>query len=157
MPEQVWDSADVPERELRNGEPSGSAMPLVWAHAEYVKLIRSLDEGRVFDMPPQTVQRYVRDRRTCPLATWRFNNRTRAIPEGRALRVETLAPAVVHWSADEWATVHDTPTTDTGLGIHHADLPTHDVPRGRTIRFTMRWLDGDRWEGTDFAVEIRGE
>lgn len=32
IPEQVWDGPDIPERELWNGQPSGSAMPLVWAH-----------------------------------------------------------------------------------------------------------------------------
>ncbi len=47
------------ERELYFGRPSGSAMPLVWAHAEYIKLRRSLRDGRVFDMPPQTVDRYI--------------------------------------------------------------------------------------------------
>ena len=60
LPEQVWDSADVPERELFNGRPSGAAMPLVWAHAEYAKLVRSLHDGRVFDMPQQAYERYVR-------------------------------------------------------------------------------------------------
>src|SRR5581483_9709897 len=30
LPEQIWDSADIPERELFFGRPSGSAMPLVW-------------------------------------------------------------------------------------------------------------------------------
>ena len=55
MPEQVWDAADIPERELFCGRPSGSAMPLVWAHAEHIKLLRSLRDGAVFDMPPQTV------------------------------------------------------------------------------------------------------
>ena len=44
--EQVWDSPDIPERELHFGRPSGSAMPLVWAHAEYLKLRRSLRDGR---------------------------------------------------------------------------------------------------------------
>jgi len=62
LPEQVWDGADIPERELFNGRPSGSAMPLVWAHAEYAKLIRSLHDGRVFDMPQQAYERYVRGR-----------------------------------------------------------------------------------------------
>ena len=59
IPEQLWDSADIPERELFFGRPAGSAMPLVWAHAEYLKLCRSLKDGRVFDTPPQTVQRYI--------------------------------------------------------------------------------------------------
>ena len=55
LPEQVWNGA---ERELFFGKPSGAACPLVWAHAEYIKLVRSLKDGRVFDQPPQTVKRY---------------------------------------------------------------------------------------------------
>ena len=35
-----------------------------------------------------------------------------------------LAPANVRWSVDGWHTVHDTPTTDTGVGLHYLDLPT---------------------------------
>ena len=41
IPEQIWDSPDIPEHELYFGRPAGSAMPLVWAHAEYLKLRRS--------------------------------------------------------------------------------------------------------------------
>jgi glucoamylase len=59
LPEQIWDADDIPERGLFRGRPSGSAMPLVWAHAEYLKLRRSLQDGRVFDMPTQTVSRYL--------------------------------------------------------------------------------------------------
>ena len=59
IPEQIWDAADLPDKELFFGRPSGSAMPLVWAHAEYVKLLRSLKDGKVFDTPPQTIQRYI--------------------------------------------------------------------------------------------------
>ena len=59
LPEQVWDAADIPGRDLRNGHPTGGAMPLVWAHAEFLKLCRSIADGCVFDMPPQTVKRYV--------------------------------------------------------------------------------------------------
>jgi len=66
IPEQVWDAPDIPERELYFGRPSGSAMPLVWAHAEYIKLRRSLKENRVFDMPPQPVQRYQVERTASP-------------------------------------------------------------------------------------------
>lgn len=60
IPEQVWDAADIPEKHLHIGRPTGSAMPLVWAHAEYVKLLRSLRDGCVFDMPRHTVERYLR-------------------------------------------------------------------------------------------------
>jgi len=59
LPEQAWDSADLPERELFTGKPSGSACPLVWAHSEYIKLRHSLRERRIFDQPPQARQRYL--------------------------------------------------------------------------------------------------
>src|SRR5215470_18054788 len=63
FPEQVWDQRDIPDRELFLGGPSGSACPLVWAHSEYVKLIRSLRDGKIFDQPAQTSKRYVVERR----------------------------------------------------------------------------------------------
>jgi glucoamylase len=59
LPEQIWDSGDLPKHGLLNGHPSGSGMPLVWAHAETVKLLRSLQDGKIWDMPPQTVKRYL--------------------------------------------------------------------------------------------------
>jgi glucoamylase len=58
IPEQVWDAADIPERGLFRGSPTGSAMPLVWAHAEYLKLRRSLQDGHIFDQPAQVARRY---------------------------------------------------------------------------------------------------
>lgn len=157
IPEQVWDAADIPDRELFNGRPSGSAMPLVWAHAEYVKLLRSLREGRVFDMPPQAVQRYQVEKVTSPFAIWRFNHKCRRIPVGNRLRVEVPAAALVHWSGDGWRTVHDTRTGDSGLGIHFADLPTEGLPAGETVTFTFFWLEEDRWEGVDFALTVGEE
>ena len=46
LPEQVWDSADIPSKDLYRGRPAGSAMPLAWAHAEYVRLLRSIHDGQ---------------------------------------------------------------------------------------------------------------
>jgi glucoamylase len=154
LPEQVWDAGDIPSRELFNGHPSGSAMPLVWAHAEYIKLLRSLQDGQVFDMPPQTVQRYQVENVISPFAIWRYNHKCRRIPAGKRLRIEVLAPALIHWSTDDWRTFQDSRTVDSGLGIHYADLPAEDIPAGRHVTFTFLWLEERRWEGTDFRVEI---
>lgn len=60
LSEQIWDTDDIPEKELFFGQHSGSAMPLTWAHAEYVKLCASIGAKKVFDMPPQTVERYIK-------------------------------------------------------------------------------------------------
>ncbi len=152
IPEQVWDAADIPGAELFNGCPSGSAMPLAWAHAEYVKLLRSLHDGRVFDTPPQPVQRYQVDNTPSPFALWRFNHKCLEFSRGKTLRIETLAPAVVHWSADDWRTVQDTMTTDSGLGVYFADLPTKSLPAATPIVFTFFWVEVGRWEGVDYCI-----
>ncbi len=104
IPEQVWDTDDIPERGLRLGRPTGSAMPLVWAHSEYVKLCRSLMDGKVFDMPPQTVQRYIVDKVGSRFAPWRYNNKCQVMPAGMILRLEVQDAADVHWSIDDWET-----------------------------------------------------
>ena len=46
IPEQIWDTDPIPAYGLVPGKPSGSAMPLVWAHAEFAKLCHSLAIGR---------------------------------------------------------------------------------------------------------------
>jgi glucoamylase len=155
LPEQVWDAPDVPERELVFGGATGSARPLAWAHAEYLKLRRSLHDGRVFDQPPQAVQRYLVDDPTeMPYDTWRFNNKARAMTMGRILRVETLAPSVVHWGINGWARLQDVVADDTKLGVWVADLDTRELPPGSRIDFTFYWPGADRWEQEDFVVII---
>ncbi|MBS0613272.1 MAG: glucan 1,4-alpha-glucosidase [Proteobacteria bacterium] len=154
LPEQIWDAPDIPRRELYFGRPSGSAMPLVWAHAEYIKLLRSLREERVFDMPPQTVERYITRNTGSGYTIWRFNHKRRSIPAGRVLRIETLAVASVHWSDDGWKVTHDSTTQDTGVGVHKVDLPTSRLAPGTAIRFTFFWHEAARWEGMDFEVVV---
>jgi glucoamylase len=160
IPEQVWDGADIPELELFNGRPAGSAMPLVWAHAEYVKLLRSLRDGQVFDCPPTSHARYVMSNNEPRVAVWRFTLQRRDFPAGRNLRLDTLAPSRVRWSVNDWASSEDLASEDLGVGVHTVELPTATLPPGSTVRFTFYWPEVDRWEGADFMVvtdEVKGE
>jgi glucoamylase len=154
LPEQVWDEADIPALELFRGKPSGSACPLVWAHAEYIKLRRSIRDGKIFDQPPQTVKRYLVDKHVRQVFGWRFNNKTRSLPRYKTLRIVLLIPGRVHWTIDNWTTFHDTDTRDTGLGIHILDLPTASLPAGGQVEFTFFWPAENRWEGTDYIVTV---
>ncbi|MGH9498321.1 MAG: glucan 1,4-alpha-glucosidase [Terriglobales bacterium] len=154
LPEQVWDAPDLPEAELFTGKGTGSACPLVWAHSEYIKLRRSLRDGKIFDQPPQPVHRYQVQKRKSLYWGWRFNNKCRTMPPGKQLRLVLPAPAMVHWSFDDWKTTHDLESVDTGLGACVADLPSDQLPVGRTIVFTLYWLQEQRWEGTDFSVAV---
>ena len=155
LSEQIWDATDMPERELFFGRPSGAAMPLVWAHSEYLKLLRSLRDGCVFDMPRQTRQRYLTGKTESPRLVWRFNHKIRTMPAGKILRIETLEPAIVHWSVDDWQSWQDTATSDTGLGMHLADLGTGPLVAGKQARFTFYWPGAGHWEGEDFAVRAK--
>jgi len=157
LPEQVWDTSDIPGYGLRFGQPSGSAMPLVWAHAEQLKLRRSLRDGRIFDLPPQPVRRYLSERIVSPRMVWRFNHKIRSLPAGKTLRIETLAPAAVHWTAGDWNAYQDEMTHDVGLEIHFADLATRALPEGKEVRFTFYWPVTGNWEGVDFSVRIEPE
>ena len=111
----------------------GSAMPLVWAHAEYVKLLRSLRDGRVFDTA--AADRAALPRRQAPprrRVVWRFNHKLRAHAARRAACASRRwRRRVVHWSADGWRTVTDAEACDTGLGVWVADLPTAELAGGR--------------------------
>ncbi len=154
LPEQVWDADDISALELFRGKPTGSACPLVWAHAEYVKLRRSLRDGKIFDQPPQAVQRYLVEKPTRQVFGWRFNNKPRSIPRNKKLRIILLMPAMVHWSIDGWKTAADTNTRDTGLGTYVVDLPTASLPTGSSAVFTFYWPQEQRWEGRDYSVVV---
>ena len=74
MPEQIWDAPNLPSRYLRLGGPTGAALPLLWAHSEYVKLQRSAADGKIFDLIEAAYDRYVRggsERHT--IEVWKFN------------------------------------------------------------------------------------
>ncbi len=59
IPEQVWDGVgkDSPHGYAR-GEGTDSATPLAWSHAEYVKLLRSVSDGAVWDSYAPVKARY---------------------------------------------------------------------------------------------------
>ena len=154
LPEQVWDAEDIASRELYNGKAAGSAMPLVWAHSEYVKLLRSLHEGNVYDCPPQTHARYVVQQRLPRVSVWRFNFPHGALRQGCVLRLDLHEPARVRWSADDWATCTDTESHEIARGLHVAELPTDALAAGSAVHFTFYWPDAARWEGQNFTMQV---
>ena len=131
IPEQVWDAEDIPERFLYNGHPAGSGMPLVWAHSEYIKLLRSLHANAVWDMPPQTVDRYLREGHSADFQIWTTKQRRGWLSPGKNLRVDLEAPAEVEWTLDGDTKV--THTSETGFGLHVAMLPLAGAGGGAKI------------------------
>jgi glucoamylase len=154
IPEQVWDTKDIPERELFAGKASGSACPLVWAHSEYIKLRRSLIDGKIFDQPSQTVERYITKKVTAELFNWRFNNKARTLPRGKKLRILLMDAARVHWSFDNWQTAQDSDSQQSGWNLQHVDLATEALATGQQIAFTFFWKNAARWEGKNYQIVV---
>jgi glucoamylase len=157
IPEQVWDAPDIPGRHLYIGKPTGSATPLVWAHAEFLKLLASVELGHSVDRPQPVWDRYRGEASAVPWHTWRFDQQSPTLPAGKILRLEVLAPAYARWSADHWRSSRDGYSRDTGLGIHVVDLATDGLAAGTTISFTFYWADEERWEDQNFTVEVVGD
>lgn len=59
IPEQVWDRRDSPRPELRFGEGTGSATPLAWSMAQFIRLAINVEAGRNVETPEPTLARYV--------------------------------------------------------------------------------------------------
>jgi glucoamylase len=153
IPEQVWDEPDRPEIHMYLGRPTGSAMPLMWAHAEYIKLLRSLHDGRVFDLVPPVAERYGERKGVRPLEVWKPNRHARSVRAGTTLRVLALEPFRLHHSRDGWQHKQDTTSTGTVLGVEYVDLPTTADARA-PLTFTFFWTSTQRWEGQDYQVEV---
>jgi len=154
IPEQVWDTPDAPTRHLCFGGPTGSALPLLWAHAEYVALKRSAADGKVFDRIQAAYDRYVRgggERRA--IEVWKLNRQVRTAAAGSILRIQASSPFLLHWTADEWQHWTDSRSRATSVGVAFVDIPLR--VQKAPIRFTFLWVEENRWEGKDYHVELQ--
>lgn len=156
LPEQSWDEPDRPEIYEWLGKPTGSAMPLMWAHAEYIKLLRSTADGKVYDAIPAVADRYLGKRENLVrMEVWKPSRHVRFMRAGEFLRVQGSQPFTLHWSSDDWHTVTDTESHRNALQIDYVDLREVITKSGSCIRFTLFWKDDNRWEGHDYAVTAR--
>jgi glucoamylase len=155
FPEQIWDAEDIPKYTLYNGHSTGAAKPLVWAHAEYITLLRSIKNNEVFGMPPQTVKRYLKDKVRSSIALWRFKHRITKMPKGKKLRIQSNEMCKVRWTIDDWKTAHEEDMqAEPNLHIYFLDLPMERLNSGTKIEFTFFWTLLQKWEGTNYNVDI---
>src|SRR5215510_12310370 len=153
IPEQIWDAPDLPERHFVFGGSTDAALPLLWAHAECVKLRRSASDGKGCDLIEPAYDRYVRrDRQSSAIEVWKFNRQVPAIDMGTRLRIQASSPFLLHWTVDEWLHSTDTRSTATSVDVEFVDLPLPE--QQATIRFTFLWVDENRWEGKDYEVAL---
>ena len=140
LPEQVWLGGDLAGERFKPGLSTGSAMPLCWAHAEYLCLVRSRADGLPFDRIAPACERYVQQHPGSEFEMWTCEHRLSRIPVGKVLRVIVASPAVIRWSATGGA-AGDVSANETSLGLWFADLPTGELPAGGEIEFIWHCAD----------------
>ncbi len=154
LPEQVWDerkSLSTTAGPVVLGDPAGSAMPLAWAHAEYLKLVRSIHDGRVFDRISAAEARYGEGPVPSPFEVWKQRRPIAEMRAGKRLRILSADPFEVLYSADNWASKRSLASRELGAAGSVADLPPSSD--GELV-FTLYWPRERRWQGRDFRVKI---
>ncbi|MBX9650298.1 MAG: glycosyl hydrolase [Xanthobacteraceae bacterium] len=152
IPEQIWDASPVRQRHLHPGRPTGSAMPLAWAHAEFIKLAASRSLGHPFDRPKATWDKYRGEVPAAGTAFWwphapiqRFAFECRVV-------IALPRLGTVRWGTNGWQSITETQAEETGLGFYAVVLDTSALSSGQRVDFTIRWANGD-WIGADFSLQ----
>ncbi len=155
MPEQVWDAAPIPELRLIPGKPTGSAMPLAWTHAEFIKLMVSRHIGHPVDRPSVVWTRYGGHRPAVACAIWCLHAPIVEVGAGMPISIALPRPALIHWGVDGWRNPADEETTATGLGLHACALDAQAFAGAHAIDFTIQWCDTRDWIGQNFRIHVQ--
>jgi glucoamylase len=60
IPEQVWDQADPTESRFVFGSGTGSATPLSWSMAQFIRLVVCIEEKRIVEQPAVVANHFLR-------------------------------------------------------------------------------------------------
>jgi glucoamylase len=157
LPEQAWDSPAIAARFLFPGRPTGSAMPLVWAHAEFLKLLVARERGAPCERLASLDARYGGERPEAATWHWRSDAPFAAMPRGRHLQIEAGGPFTLHIGVGGWQRVEDREAQPVGLGMYGVRLDAAWIETAATtgvleINFTRRF--DEVWEGADYLVVV---
>jgi glucoamylase len=156
LPEQIWDQPDIPSMFMFFGRPCGSAMPLVWAHAEYIRLLRSLRDKKVFDQIPLVAERYLNNRGRKDLEVWKSHRRVRTIAAGKTLRIQSPGQFLLRWSSDGGQPKEESTAVASGLGISFVDIETR-ADQTAPVRFSFAWSDSGQPDSSIYEIGIDTE
>jgi glucoamylase len=123
-----------PSASLYFGKPSLSATPLVWAHAELIKLACARAAGQPLEILPAVAARYAVPR--TPSGHWRRWHPFPELQSGRALVVEDLAPFELSYRLDGGAT-QTRSSVPLSFGLHGVTLAGTELAGVATVIFRL--------------------
>jgi glucoamylase len=153
LPEQIWDAPDLPGRGMCFGRPSGSAMPLAWAHSEYIKLLRSVEDGEIFDRVEPVEKRYLGGLRARQIEICNRHHLLAEIEPGKTVRIIESSRFRLVWTQDGWKTGGTIESKPICNSVFYADMHIDKKAQG-AVSFTFYWPAEDRWEGKNYDVRI---
>jgi glucoamylase len=151
LPEQVWDTEPIPSLELLPGRPSGSAMPLLWSHAEFLKLLVAHERGRPIELLESVERRYRGSSLHLPESWhWRDEVPVLHLQSGRGLLIEDRQPFTVHLGFDGWQQAQDREALPQPFGLWSVRLAAAELA-GRT-ELNFKRFRAQQWEEVDHRV-----
>jgi len=143
LPEQVWDGSTVAEKRLLPGSPTGSAMPLAWTHAEFVKLLLSSQRGATFDCPRAVFDRYRQGKAQVRRSVWSERAPVRDFSLGTALRIVVDSATTIRWRDRADRDWQESATEPVFPGVRTLVLPTSELPAGSRVEILLKRNDSN--------------
>ncbi|GAA4007919.1 glucan 1,4-alpha-glucosidase [Deinococcus rubellus] len=153
FPEQVWDTE--PEKTFEPGKPAGSAMPLVWAHAEYLKLLWARQNGRSYETLEAVKDRYLSGSPAPKVTFWTTNAPVFRLAANLDLSVQDTQPFTLHFGfgdAGQWTSIQDKDAEEGEFGLWQVRFTARELAGRGRLNFVRRYDSG--WESQNWRVEL---
>lgn len=152
LPEQIWDQEDIRRYGLYKGRPSGSAMPLIWAHAEFIKLIYIHISQKPIEQLSCVTDRYLKNKQKSDAIYWYDTISCGSVSSKYKLWIQANSSFNLHYGFDGWNDIQDKASQALGFGMHGVCLNLKNLA-GKTINFT-RHFDDNGWEGKNWVLPV---
>lgn len=146
IPEQIWDSEAIPEHYLYPGKPSGSAMPLVWAHAEFLKLLYAMKQGEPLELLDSVKKRYKFQVPRAKTWHWRSDTPFSSLPTGRNLIIEASQTFSLEYQLGDTDPQEKT-AQKLGLGIYGLRFKRTELSNHKMLNFSLRFQTDESKNG----------
>ena len=154
IPEQVWDGEALAMHRLSPGTPTGSAMPLAWAHAEFIKLAYSWAIKQPFDRPSSVWERYQGRRPTCAFGIWSPRAPLATLSAGQTLRIALPRPATIRWQTADSDDSGQAETSSVGLGFQLVEINTSHLSANQALHFNIQY-SGESRPQSGYTVTVK--
>jgi glucoamylase len=129
-------------------------MPLLWAHAEFLKLLVARERGRPLEMLRAVESRYA-GASVMPRAAaahWRNEVPVIELAPGRDLLIEDREPFTLHFGFDGWQRIADRAAVPLPLGLWGVRLTAAELADASEVDFRRCYPRG--WEDVDHHVAL---